>query len=176
MIFKSNTAALLDMLREDHQKVKDLFEDFERAEDRREKQRLAETLVMELTVHADLEEELIYPEIRQALEDEEDQRLMDEAVEEHHVVHVLINELKKMKPGDDRFDAKMSVLAENVRHHIKEEEGEMFLKAQEAEIDWEDLEARVAKRKEQVMARLSGRSGGAGAKKSSAGRKVRRAG
>jgi hemerythrin superfamily protein len=177
MIFKSHTAALLDMLKEDHQKVKDLFEEFERSEDRREKQRLAETIVMELTIHADLEEDLIYPEIRQALDDEEAQDLMDEALEEHHVVHLLVNELKKMKPSDDRFDAKMSVLAESVRHHIKEEEDEMFPKAETAEVEWEDLEARVMKRKEQLTARLSGGSGNrsGGNKKRSGGRKMRRA-
>lgn len=178
MIFKSNTAALLDMLKEDHQKVKDLFEEFEQSEDKREKQRLAETIIMELTIHADLEEDLIYPEIRQALDEEEDQELMDEAMEEHHVVHVLLNELKKMKAGDDRFNAKMSVLAENVRHHIKEEEGEMFPKAEAAELDWEELESRVMKRKELLTARLTGGSGhrSGGNRKSTGGRKVRRAG
>lgn len=177
MIFKSHTATLLDMLKEDHQKVKDLFEEFERSEDRREKQRLAETIIMELTIHADLEENLIYPEIRQALDDEEAQGLMDEALEEHHVVHLLVNELKKMKPSDDRFDAKMSVLAESVRHHVKEEEGEMFPKAETAELEWEDLEARVMKRKEQLTARLSSGSGhrSGGNKKRSGGRKMRRA-
>lgn len=177
MMFRSNTATLLNMLKEDHQKVKDLLEEFEETEDRREKQRLADAMLMELTIHADLEEDLIYPAIREAL-DEEDQELMDEALEEHHVVHLLINELKKMKSSDDRFDAKVAVLGESVKHHIKEEEGEMFPKAEQAEVDWEDLEARVTKRKEQLMLRLAGKGGEArrtNSKKGQAARKGRRA-
>ena len=61
---------------------------------------------------------------------------MDEALEENHVVHLLIGELKKMRQDDDRFDAKFTVLAENVRHHIKEEEGEMFPQLEESDLDW----------------------------------------
>jgi len=78
---------------------------------------------------------------------------MDEALEEHHVVHGLLEELKKMKPGNERYDAKFTVLAENVRHHIKEEESEMFSKAEDCEIDWETLCSQVVKRKEQLTAK-----------------------
>ena len=81
------------------------------------------TALMELEVHSKLEEELIYPAIRAEIDDDD---LMDEALEEHHVVHGLLGELKKMKPSDERYDAKFTVLAENVRHHIKEEESDMF--------------------------------------------------
>ena len=101
-------------------------------------------------MHAKLEEELIYPAIRAAIGDED---LMDEALEEHHVVHGLLGELKKMTPSDERYDAKFTVLAENVRHHIKEEESDMFPQAEECEIDWEALSARVTKRKEQLLAK-----------------------
>ena len=78
---------------------------------------------------------------------------MNEANEEHHLVHVLIAELKKLESSDDAFQAKFTVLGELVTHHVKEEEGEMFPQAQQAKIDWEELQAEVMERKEQLMAR-----------------------
>jgi hemerythrin superfamily protein len=169
-----DASSIVDMLREDHQKVKDLFEEFENTEDSKEKQRIVETALMELEVHAKLEEDLIYPAIREEI-DEED--LMDEALEEHHVVHVLVGELKKMKPRSERFDAKFTVLGESVKHHIQEEEGDMLPKAEGLDIDWEDLTQRVMKKKEQLMSKASGRSKSGNrkpAKKSSAGARNRR--
>ena len=153
MLTKSQVASassVTDMLREDHKKVKGLFEEFEQAADVKAKQRIVETSLTELDVHSTLEEELIYPAIRAEIDDDD---LMDEALEEHHVVHALIGELKKMKPSNDRYDAKFTVLAENVRHHIKEEESEMFPKAEDCEIDWEALCSQVMKRKEQLTAK-----------------------
>ena len=153
MLTKSKTArasSVTNILREDHKKVKGLFEEFEHAEDAKAKQRIVETAVAELEVHSKLEEDLIYPEIRAEIADDD---LMDEALEEHHVVHGLIGELKKMKPSDERYDAKFTVLAESVRHHIKEEESEMFPKAEDCEIDWDDLYTQVVSRKEQLMAK-----------------------
>ncbi len=82
------SSMVIDMLKEDHQKVKALFAEFENAKDSRSKQRIVETALMELDVHAKLEEGLIYPAIRPEIDDED---LMDEALEEHHVVHVLIS-------------------------------------------------------------------------------------
>ena len=148
----AGVSSVTDMLREDHKKVKGLFEEFGQADDAKTKQRIVETALAELEVHAKLEEELIYPAIRAEIDDED---LMDEALEEHHVVHGLLGELKKMKPSDDRYDAKFTVLAENVRHHIKEEESDMFPQAEECEIDWEAVSARVTKRKEQLLAKGS---------------------
>ena len=78
---------------------------------------------------------------------------MNEAHEEHHLVHVLIAELKKLDSNDEIFKAKFTVLGELVKHHVKEEEGEMFPQAQKAKIDWEELKAEVMERKEQLMAR-----------------------
>lgn len=143
-------SSVTDMLRKDHKKVKGLFEEFEQAEDATTKQGIVETALTELEVHSKLEEELIYPAIRAEVDDDD---LMDEALEEHHVVHGLLGELKKMKPSDERYDAKFTVLAENVRHHIKEEESEMFPKAEDCEIDWEALCSQVMKRKEQLTAK-----------------------
>lgn len=106
-------------------------------------------------MHTALEEELIYPAIREQIDDDE---LMNEANEEHHLVHVLIAELKELEPSDDTFKAKFTVLGELVMHHAKEEEGEMFPKAQKSDLDWEALSAEVHKRKEQLTAKLAARS------------------
>ena len=147
---EASASSVTDMLRKDHKKVKGLFEEFEQAEDTTTKQRIVETALTELEVHSKLEEELIYPAIRSEIDDDD---LMDEALEEHHVVHGLLGELKKMKASDERYDAKFTVLAENVRHHIKEEESKMFPKAEDCEIDWEALCSQVMKRKEQLTAK-----------------------
>ena len=150
-------STVFEMLKEDHDKVKKLFEDFESAEGR-ERGEIAKTAIRELEIHADLEERLIYPAIRAEV-DEAD--MMNEAIEEHHLVHVLIAELKKLKPGDEKFQAKFSVLSELVKHHIEEEEGEMFPKAEECDIDWESLEASVMKLKEAWRKKKKGRKTGA---------------
>ena len=80
-----------------------------------------------------------------------DEDLMDEAIEEHHVVHGVIGELKKMKPAAERYDAKVTVLGELCKHHIKEEEEEMLPKAEKRDIDWDRLYEQVMKRKDQLM-------------------------
>jgi hemerythrin superfamily protein len=145
---KTQAAQVTDMLRKDHKKVKDLFKKFEKTTKAQDKQQIVETALMELEIHAELEEKLIYPAIRGKMKDED---LMDEALEEHHVVHGVIGELKNMKPGDERYDAKFTVFGELVKHHIKEEEEEMLPKAEKRDIDWESLHEQVMKRKDQLM-------------------------
>lgn len=152
---EASALSVTDMLRKDHKKVKGLFEEFKQADEAKSKQRIVETALTELEVHSKLEEELIYPAIRAEIDDDD---LMDEALEEHHVVHGLLLELKKMKPSDERYDAKFTVLAENGRHHIKEEESEMFPKAEDCELDWDTLCSQVVKRKEQLIAKTSATS------------------
>lgn len=154
-------SGVVAMLKEDHEKVKELFEEFESAEGR-ERAEIAATAILELEVHAELEEKLIYPAIRQEIEEDD---LMNEAIEEHHLVHILIKELKKLKPNDETFQAKFKVLGELVKHHIEEEEDEMLPKAEKSDIDWEMLEATVMKRKETLLAKA------ADGKKSSAKRR-----
>jgi hemerythrin superfamily protein len=146
---------VIEMLKEDHTKVKGLFEDFESAKGR-ERAGIAATAIFELEIHAELEEKLIYPAIREAIDDSD---MMNEAVEEHHLVHVLIAELKKLKPSDDKFQAKFSVLSELVKHHIEEEEGEILPQAEQEDIDWEALEVKVMKRKEALVAKPAKKRG-----------------
>ncbi|MEP6934327.1 MAG: hemerythrin domain-containing protein [Nitrospirota bacterium] len=145
---------VLAMLKDDHKKVKGLFEEYKDANSRKQ-QEIADTVIHELEVHAALEEELIYPAIREQIDED---NLMNEAIEEHHLVHVLIGELKKLDASDEIFTAKFTVLGELIKHHVKEEEGEMFPKAQKADIDWEALKAEVRERKEQLIAKLAARS------------------
>jgi len=148
------------MLREDHRKVKSLFEEFEQVHDAAGRGRIADTAFRELTVHSQLEEEIFYPAVREALgEKGEDKELMDEAEEEHHVVDLLMDELRSMAPDDDRFSAKFTVLAENVRHHIKEEESEMLPKASESGVDMHALCEQMLRRKEALMAEAEAGAG-----------------
>jgi len=116
----------------DHRSVEELFAKFEKTTDRAEKGRaeLVAEVIKELSIHAFVEEAVLYPRLR-----EEGKKIQDEvleAIEEHHVVKELLAELAAMDPSEESYEAKMTVLMENVRHHIKEEEGEMFPHAREA--------------------------------------------
>ncbi len=118
------------LLKADHKEVQKVFRDFERAGDNETaKGRLVKQMIELLTVHTYLENEVMYPEVRKLLPDLEDDVL--ESYEEHHVADVLCMELYAMKPSEERFDAKTTVLIENVRHHIEEEEQEWFPKVRE---------------------------------------------
>ena len=147
-----------EMLREDHQKVKDLFEEFEHAEEEDEKLRIVRTALTELEIHATLEEEIFYPAVRAQIE-EEDEDTMDEALEEHHVAKFIMHELKDMRPEDERFDAKFKVLAESVKHHIEEEESEILPKAEEMELDHEQLAKEMMERKQELQQQLQKTAG-----------------
>src|SRR5581483_11088685 len=113
------------ILMKDHDRVKDLFDRFEKSDSSGEKEKIIAEALLELKVHAAVEEEIFYPAVRKEVGSD----LMNEADEEHHVARVLIAELDRDGRGDDHRHAKFTVLAESVRHHIKEEEGEMLPKA-----------------------------------------------
>ena len=119
------------LLKNDHKEIKKTFKDFQKAgEDaHKEKGKLVDTMIELLTQHTYIENEVMYPRVRELLPDLEDDVL--ESYEEHHVADVLVMELSMMKPGDERFDAKTTVLIENVLHHIEEEEDEWFPKVRE---------------------------------------------
>ncbi len=120
------------LLKQDHQEIKKLFTAFERAGEgaRKEKGRLVERIIELLTVHTYIENEVMYPRVRELLPDLSSD--IDESYEEHHVADLIVMELVAMSPEADRFDAKTTVLIENVRHHIEEEEDEWFPKVREA--------------------------------------------
>ncbi len=145
-IMEAQAAEVLDLLRADHHRVKQLFEEFEAATESEEKQRIVKETIKALQQHSYVEENVLYPAFMPTLDEEQ---LMHEALEEHHVVHLLVAELKKMKPDDARYDAKFIVLAENVRHHIKEEEGEMFPQVEESDLDWTFLAEKAGEAKRQ---------------------------
>jgi hemerythrin superfamily protein len=147
----------VEMLREDHQKVKDLFEEFEKAEEDEEKLRIVRTALNELKIHAALEEEIFYPAVRELIEDDDQ---MDEALEEHHVAKLIMAELQDMEPGDEHFDAKFKVLAESVKHHIQEEESEILPKAEEMELDQEQLGKEMTERKTELQGQGVGKRKG----------------
>lgn len=149
------TTEVLNMLKEDHEKVRELFEQFEQTEDDEERAAIIKAAIKELEVHADLEEKIIYPALRRCLEDD---TLLNESLEEHHVVHLLIKEIKSARGKQGRRDAKFTVLAENVKHHIKEEEESLFPEALALDMDWESLSTKVEKRKTQLGSRESSRN------------------
>jgi hemerythrin superfamily protein len=119
------------LLKNDHKEIRRLFREFERAGDdaTKTKGRLVDKIIEILTVHTYIENEVMYPRVRELLPELEDDVL--ESYEEHHVADVLVMELYGMKPDAERFDAKTTVLIENVRHHIEEEEEEWFPKVRE---------------------------------------------
>jgi hemerythrin superfamily protein len=120
------------LIKSDHRKVEQLFREFEEAGDRayKTKQQLVEQIINELEVHAAIEEETYYPAV-EAKAGKDGKELVAEAVEEHHVVKVLLGELATMSAEDDAFDAKVTVLMENVRHHVEEEEEELLPQSEE---------------------------------------------
>jgi len=128
------------MLREDHQKVNQLFDQFSETTNQNEKRDIVTAVIETLEVHEKLEEELIYPAWQEHVDE---QSLMDKALEEHRVVHLLIKELKNQDPENARYNASFRVLRRTIEHHIKEEEGKIFPQAKKADLDWERLTKQV---------------------------------
>ena len=114
------------LLKEDHKEIKKVFREFEKAGDDATKRKgeLVKRIIELLTVHTYVENEVMYPEVRRLVPDLADD--IDESYEEHHVADVLVMELVPLSPDAERFDAKVTVLIENVEHHIEEEEDEWF--------------------------------------------------
>ena len=139
------------MLRQDHKKVKALFDKFEQGKTVTAKRSAAEQAVSELEVHAQVEEEVFYPAVGKAIESSE---LVDEAEKEHQEAKSLISQLKKTSGRDDGegsdFEAKFSELMQAIKHHVEEEEGEMFPEVEDSELDLSALGAQMAKRKQEI--------------------------
>ena len=147
----------VEMLTADHKKVKKLFAEFQKlkedgsASSAKEKASIVAKICQELTVHAALEEEIFYPAVRKAIDDAD---LMDEALVEHAGAKDLIAQLEEADSGEELYDAKVTVLGEQIDHHVKEEEGEMFSKAKRANLDTKTLGEKMQKRKMALMAEL----------------------
>jgi hemerythrin superfamily protein len=122
----------ITLLKNDHKTVKGLFAKFEKLGDRADKTKreLVDKIIEELSIHAAIEEQIFYPAVREAIPEVEDDVL--EGLEEHHIVKWVLSELDGMSPSDERYDAKVTVLKENVEHHVEEEEGDWFPKVREA--------------------------------------------
>ena len=141
----------IKLLTADHAKVKKMFKEFEKLSKKNEeegKEELAAQICKELTIHAQLEEEIFYPAAREAIDDDD---LMNEAMVEHNSAKDLIAQIQSMGASDPLFDATVKVLGEYVNHHVEEEQNEMFPKIEKAKVDLEELGAEMAQRKEELM-------------------------
>lgn len=139
------------LLRQDHREIDGLFKEFERTGEKaeRQKKKLMKKIVEELSLHAEIEEQIFYPAVEQTTKD---QQLVLKSMEEHDVVKKLLQELGKMEPSEERFQAKATVLFQTVRAHVREEESELFdkLKGAVAKPQLEELGTRIEEGKKAI--------------------------
>ena len=141
----------ISLLKADHRKVEELFESFEKARDSARKEKLAKQICTELAIHTMIEEEIFYPACAGQVKDED---LIEEAYVEHDGAKVLVSELMNSAPDAEFFDAKVKVLSEMIKHHVKEEEKRsegLFAEAKEAGLDMNGLGERMMQRKQELM-------------------------
>lgn len=146
----------LELLKEDHQTVQRLFKDFEKIQENgspEEKLNIVLQACSELKVHTEVEEQIFYPAIREAIDEE---LLLDEAEIEHKSAKDLITQLEGMKSDDPKFDAVFTVLGEYIVHHVEEEEKEMFPKVKKAKLDLAELGERMQELKDNLMGGQNG--------------------
>jgi hypothetical protein len=142
----------VSLLKKDHRQVEEWFDEYEQLEDEGEKLALFQQIALALKVHTKIEEEIFYAEERGEVEDD----ILDEAQVEHESAEKMITEIEAMRPSDDLYDAKVKVLGEYVKHHVKEEErpGGIFAQAKRGDQDLEEMGGRLKTRKEELMAQL----------------------
>ncbi len=128
---------IMHVLHKEHMLVSNLFFEFSQAKTSKQKKELVTKIIDELMAHAEVEQKVVYSALRKDGDDVEE--IMDEADTEHHVIELLIGELSKMEPKDDYYDAKVTVLCEVVKHHVDEEEKEIFEKLEDSDLDAEEL-------------------------------------
>lgn len=145
----SKEKSAIDLLKADHEKVIEMFSEYQQTHAESKKRKLAAEICNALTVHAQVEEELFYPEVKAALHDKE---LVPEATVEHAVMKDLIAQIESDEQGGEMYDAKVKVLAEYVKHHIKEEQSEIFRKVKQSSLDLAELGARMAERFDHLRA------------------------
>lgn len=149
------TADAIALLKADHRAVEKLFDAFEKTKDgdHEAKGTLARRACEELTVHAIIEEELLYPAAHHALE-KQDEIDIDEAYVEHYLVKTLIEKFESLRPGDAGFDATFKVMSELVKHHVEEEESELFPELRKSGVDLIALGAKLSARKDELVKEL----------------------
>lgn len=149
----SSAADAIALLTEDHKRVQQMFKQFEALGDKAgsSKEKLAAQICAELTVHTVIEEEIFYPAAREAIDDDD---LMDEADVEHAAAKELIEQIQEMEADESHFDAKVKVLGEEVDHHIKEEQDEMFPKIRKSDLDLKALGEAMAERKAELQQQM----------------------
>jgi hypothetical protein len=143
---KAGNEQIIATLAQDHRKILDLFEQFQRirsGNDSNGKQMLAEILCTELVIHAQVEQEILYPALRRVLDEK---KLLDEAEVEHRMAARMVSDLELMDPEDALYDAELAVLCTYVSHHIHEEENLMFLNIREATLDQQTVDALISRR------------------------------
>ncbi len=139
------------MLRADHKKVSALFDEFEKTRSAKRKKLIVSQICTELTVHAQIEEEIFYPAVKAALKDRE---LVPEANVEHQSVKDLIAQVQDVEPDGEVYDARVRVMGEFVKHHVKEEQNEMFPRAKKTKLDMMALGEQMAARKAELLATM----------------------
>jgi hemerythrin superfamily protein len=145
---KPKAQEAITLLKADHKLVSMLFEQYETAKSSTKKKAIVSQICTELTVHAQLEEEIFYPQVRAALKDKE---LVPEAIVEHATLKELITQLEDGEPGDELYNAKVKVLSEYVKHHVKEEQNEIFPKAKASKLDMYALGEQLVQRREELL-------------------------
>jgi hemerythrin superfamily protein len=149
---RSSGADAISLLTADHREVDALFDAYEDANGPVEKKSLADQICLALKVHTQLEEELFYPPAREKTGDTD---LLDEATVEHMGAKNLIAQIEAMTPDQPLYDAKVKVLGDQVRHHVEEEEDELFPDVRETDLDLDALGKRMAARKAELIALLA---------------------
>ncbi len=137
------------LLKADHKAVSGLFADYETARSATNKKAIVAQICTALSVHTQIEEEIFYPDVKAAMKDK---LLVPEATVEHAGVKDLLAQLEGVEPDGEMYDAKVKVLSEYVKHHVKEEQNEMFPKVRESSVDLDELGARMAARKSELLA------------------------
>jgi hemerythrin superfamily protein len=136
------------LLRADHKLVSALFAEYEKARTTSKKKTLVSQICTELSVHAQVEEEIFYPAVKKALKDKE---MIPEATVEHATLKALIGQVEGVEPDGEMFDAKIKVMSEYVKHHVKEEQNEIFPQAKSTNLDLVELGSRMAARKKVLL-------------------------
>jgi len=139
------------LLTRDHRHVEKLYRQFEKAknaDDEHTKADVVRQICTALRAHAEIEEEIFYPAVRESIEQQD---MMDEAEVEHGEIKRIVEDLENSSPSEDLYDAKVTVLIEYVKHHVQEEEGQMFPKVRKAKLDLEELGQEMAARKQKIL-------------------------